>query len=108
MARNAKRVTMAEFGQLDQILADWRNKNVPQFVTKGEAFNLTEGKVGTKGPQQYEAMQKIDVAYKYVKALSKQTKSDDCVNCGNYLTVMEQTLAANTKKMLCEFCIGAK
>jgi hypothetical protein len=74
MARNAKRVTMAEFGQLDQILAEWRKQNVPQFITKGEAFNLTNGKVGTKGPQQYEAMRKIDVAYKYVKALSKEAK----------------------------------
>jgi formylmethanofuran dehydrogenase subunit E len=39
---------------------------------------------------------------------AKQMKIEDCVNCGNYLTVMEQTLAAKTKKMLCEFCIGAK
>jgi hypothetical protein len=33
---------------------------------------------------------------------------NDCVSCGNYLTVMEQVLGTKTKKMLCEFCLGAK
>jgi len=72
MAKNVKRVTMAEFGKLDQILADWRNQNVPQHITKGEAFNLTNGLVGTKSSEQYEAMLRIDVAYEYVKALTRK------------------------------------
>jgi formylmethanofuran dehydrogenase subunit E len=31
----------------------------------------------------------------------------DCVSCGNYTTVLEQSLAVKTGKMLCEFCLGA-
>ena len=72
MVKNVKRVTMAEFGKLDEILADWRNQNVPQNITKGEAFNLTNGLVGTKSSNQYEAMLRIDAAYEYVKALTKK------------------------------------
>lgn len=39
---------------------------------------------------------------------SNVQQEQDCQNCGNYLTVMEQVLATKTKKMLCEFCLVAK
>jgi hypothetical protein len=39
---------------------------------------------------------------------SKTNKDQDCQNCGNYLTVLEQVLATKTKKMLCEFCLVVK
>jgi hypothetical protein len=41
--------------------------------------------------------------------VNNKTKNEqDCQNCDNYLTVMEQVLATKTKKMLCEFCLVVK
>ena len=51
-----------------------------------------------------------DHGYKrdYTEKKSTRLNEQDCQNCDNYLTVMEQVLATKTKKMLCEFCLVVK
>jgi hypothetical protein len=50
------------------LLTQWRSEGVPDLITKSEAFNLTNGKVGKPYPAgKSEGIRLVDVAVKMAK-----------------------------------------